>query len=396
MAKGSKITPLLIFLFLILFPLGQIISFRFKLGNFTIPFHPVDFIIFALGLNYILNYKKNFHFSSLTFKFFEFIGILLFSLTFSLLFFPFNKILIGSLYLLRLVFYFIFGLVISSYTQTQEKKDLLSKSLLVIVLFLGLFGLIQYLSWPDFRPLYEYGWDDHLYRLVGTFLDPGFTGIFFVFGSILSLSFWYKLKEKNYLILFLFLTLCLILTYSRASFLAYFLSLGYLILKNKDLRLGLIILVSFFTILTIIPFKTGEGVKLTRTSTVFFRIENYQEALVLIKKSPIFGLGYNNLCVAKEKYLNKVDLDSHSCSGFDASLLLLFSTGGIISLIIFLFVLWEFYKNLNGFYGEIIKLSFLAILIHSLFVNSLFYPWVLGWMFTLLGISGVLINKKNN
>jgi hypothetical protein len=394
MAKISKIIPFLIFSYLILFPLGQIISFRFKLAGFTIPFHPTDFIIFALGLSYILNYKNKL--SSPAIKMVEFLGVLAFSLVFSLTIFPSSKILIGTLYLIRLIFYFIFGLSITVYAASQNKKNLLINSLLVVAFFLGLFGLMQYVSWPDLRPFFEYGWDDHLYRLVGTFLDPTFTGLFLVFGSILSLSFWYKLKKKNYLFLFFFLTLSLILTYARACYLAYAASIGYLMIKNKDLKLILLAIISFVLILFAIPFKEGEGVNLARTRSIFFRAENYQEALILIKKSPVFGLGYNNLCIAKEKYLNKVDLGSHSCSGFDASLLLLLSTGGIVGLTIFSFLVFDFYKNLSGFWGNIIKLSFVALLIHSLFVNSLFYPWVLGWFFILLGISGVLINKGNN
>jgi len=395
MAKISKITPFLIFSYLVLFPLGQIISFRFKLSNFTIPLHPADFIIFALGLSYLLNYKKNF--SPPAIRIIEFLGVLTFSLVFSLTLFPLNKILIGFLYLTRLTFYFLFGLSIASYARSQEKKKFLIKSLLTISFFLGLFGLAQYLFWPDFRPFYVYGWDEHLYRLVGTFLDPSFTGLFLVFGSILSLSFWYKLKKRKYLFLFFFLTLSLILTYARACYLAYGIGLGYLMIKNKDFKLTLLTLMGFVVILTMIPFKEGEGVKLTRTKSIFFRLENYQEALVLVKKSPIFGLGYNNLCVAKEKYLNKIDLDSHACSGFDASLLLILTTGGVVGLTVFFFLVFEFWKNLGiGFESGVIKVTFISLFIHSLFVNSLFYPWVLGWIFILLGISGVLISKKNN
>jgi O-antigen ligase len=155
------------------------------------------------------------------------------------------------------------------------------------------------------------------------------------------------------------------LTYSRSSLLAFIVVLLIYCLKNKayPLLLGGILLV----ILTIIalPKSVGEGTNLSRTSTISAKIENYKEALDFIYHKPLLGYGYNFLLQQRP------DMD-HAASGFDSSLLTIATTSGLIGFACFLWAI----KGQFDYY-------LLAVAIHSLFSNSLLYPWVFFLFFSL-------------
>ena len=137
-----------------------------------------------------------------------------------------------------------------------------------------------------------------------------------------------------------------------------------------------------------LPRPGGEGVKLERTASIVLRFEDYRDTLVIFEKAPLLGVGYNNLCIARAKYLRQTNLNSHACSGSASSLLLLLATTGILGFIAFLKLLKEIVVNLTkNTYGVTFLSCLVALLVHSAFVNSLFYPWVLGWMALLLSIS---------
>src|SRR5688572_7671325 len=76
-------------------------------------------------------------------------------------------LLLSSLYLFR--FITSFGIYFALKFHFKEKYlNLIGFSL---ILFLAL-GLLQYIFLPDLRFLKNIGFDDHLYRLTSTFLDP--------------------------------------------------------------------------------------------------------------------------------------------------------------------------------------------------------------------------------
>jgi hypothetical protein len=96
--------------------------------------------------------------------------------------------------------------------------------------------------------------------------------------------------------------------------------------------------------------------------------ENYKEGFALFLKAPTAGHGYNNLF-----YVRSIkNQNSHANSGFDSSLMTILTTTGCIGA--FLFIL-GFKKTFNQ--GNLTKKTILlSIFFHSLFANSLIYPWV--------------------
>ncbi len=356
---------IILFAFLILFPFGQII----KIGQIN----PIDIIV-GLGAFWAIikryQYPKYFN---------DFLLAAIFSYLLSIFIFKNSQVYIGLLYLVRLAAYFYFYIFLTNF----KDRKLLLNSLLSLSLFSALFGWIQYFHYPDLTSLKYLGWDDHLYRLAGTFLDPGFTSLIIVFGGIISF-----VKKKHLLTAFFALTLAF--TYARAGYAAFVVSLFLASLIFKKFKAFLITLSFFLIVVTLLPKPAGQGVNLARTYSISSRIENYKETLAIFKKSPVFGVGFNNLCLARKIYLNEVNLSSHSCSGSDSSLLLILATTGIVGFMIFSASALKILFNLKrGFYAKTFLVIFSAVFVHSLFVNSLFYPWVMGY----LAISASLIKE---
>jgi len=107
-------------------------------------------------------------------------------------------------------------------------------------------------------------------------------------------------------------------------------------------------------------------------------LENYFEAGQIFVRSPLFGIGFNNLCLAKESFGIKVEPLSHACSGIDSSFLMILVTLGIIGLIMagyWFILIWLRIKPDK--FGFALKAILISLLVHSQFNNSLFYPWVL-------------------
>jgi hypothetical protein len=257
---------IILFAFLVIFPFGQV----FKIGIIN----PIDVIV-GIGAAYALirRYKKPEIFS----YFQNFLIVAAFSWVVGATLFQKSEIFIGLLYLIRLSAYFYFFVFASHF----KDKKLLLNSLLGVSIFSAVFGWVQYFFYPDLRFLYWLGWDDHLNRLVGTFLDPSFMGLILVLGLTIALH-----KKMKFLILFLLASIAF--TYSRASFLAAFVPLVY--------KRAWVFLAIFISLIVFLPRTEGEGVRLERTSSIYGRIESYQESLEIFKKNPVFGVWFDNIC----------------------------------------------------------------------------------------------------
>ncbi len=229
-----------------------------------------------------------------------------------------------------------------------------------------IFGFIQYFFWPDFTYFDSLNWDPHLYRLVSTFFDPTFTGLIYLFFIIKT----FLDKKIPYRIPLLIISyIAMALTYSRSTYLAFLIAFIFI---AKHFKKFYILLFSFgIMLLTILllPRLSGEGTKLERTSSITAKIKNYQEALIVFKKSPLIGIGYNNI-----PFIRNIKIpNSHANSGFDGSLATIFVSTGLIGGILFLLGLKILFKKLS----LLQKIMFVVILFHSIFANSLLYPWIL-------------------
>lgn len=262
------------------------------------------------------------------------------------------------LYLLRLLSLLSLLLFPPKFSNTQNKfVDIVLTSSII-------FGFVQYFIWPNLTAMSSQNWDPHLYRLVGTYFDPTFTGLIFLF--ILLYTYFSNIKYK-----YIFLTIIYIaiaLTYSRSTLFTFMIVFSYISYVKKNTKIFIYCAIIFLTTIIILPRMPGEGTKLERTSSILAKIQNYKEGINIFIKKPFIGIGYNN--IPKLNYKNNVL--SHSNSGFDSSLLTIAITTGIFGLLFLVTGLKYEFVNGNLFYQSLL----LSLLIHSLFANSLFYPYV--------------------
>ncbi|MFH1863916.1 MAG: O-antigen ligase family protein [bacterium] len=377
-SNKEKLQTIILFIFLVIFPFGQLLKMSFQPIDLVVGLAFLYTIIFSLRTPKAVAVLRNFLLAA---------G---FSLLFSFSFFKAGLLFIGFLYLLRLTFYAYFVSFVFNFSKGSGiRKNVLVNGLIAVSFFSAVFGWIQYFWFPDFRPFTVFGWDDHLYRLIGTFLDPGFTSIVVVFGIIAVLYKYFSTKNRKLVLLITFFIFSLAFTYSRAGYISFIAGALFLAVSEKKTKEIILMLAAFLFIVLALPRTAGEGVKLERTASTNARLLNYSETLKIIGNSPLFGIGFNNICLAKETFLVGQNQESHSCSGSDSSLLLILATTGIIGFIVFLWCLRSLFPLIatNSLYGKMLISSSVTLFIHSLFINSLFYPWVMGWMAILLAVS---------
>lgn len=365
--KKEIILDRLLLLYFILFPLGQI--FR--------GIYPSDIIVLVIAVVTLLTQREVLNPKG---KFLTFLMLGTFSLLISINFFSLPAILLGTAHFIRLAAYILLFFFVRERYKSEKDKDTLLKGLIVITFVVTIFGFIQYFFIPDLRALKVLGWDDHYFRLVSTFLDPTFTGVIILIGTILATYKYLKEKKNSYFLVGILELIAVLVTYSRSTYVALLISFAYFffLTRKKILIIFPIILLIWIPFL---PRPSSEGVKLERTYSVFQKFDDYKKGIAIIAKSPVFGIGYNNICKEKELNFNEVDTASHSCSGLDNSILLIASTTGIVGLIFFIHVLTTLkYKSLFA-------VVFLAVFVHSMFTNTLFYPFVTGLMAIILPIS---------
>lgn len=303
-----------------------------------------------------------------------------------------EQIKIGLLYLFRWVLYaalyFVFVDIGRKFQKPIQNYMILSGVLILI------FGFIQYKFYPSLKNLYYLGWDDHLYRLFSSFLDPNFAGVFIV----LFIIFIFFQKFKNSYIKFVILIgsiAALILTYSRGAILMLLAStfIYSLLKKNYKLIGGLIGVLVLITIALSPNFHTV-NTDLFRMPSLTQRIENINQTLYVYRENPVFGVGFNNFRYARDRYVQKdwVDYPSHAGAGSDNSFALILATTGIPGILAYLYLLYKILRlGLNNLkktpYAWILVISLVGLVANSFLLNSLFYSFIMIWMWIIIGLT---------
>lgn len=346
----------IIFIFTVFsFFIGQI--YRVNLFNISIPLIDVA-IILLFFLNLYQHFKaKNFKINNKYFLYFLIFAWI--SLVINLFRFQINS-LTPVFYLIRLSC--LLSFFILPFNIEKKLKNIFYLSIIANIIF----GYIQYFFWPNFTYFDALNWDPHLYRLVSTFFDPTFTGLIFLFFIIKT----FLDKKIPYRIPLLIISyIAMALTYSRSTYLSFLIAFIYIAKHYKKISIFLISLTIMSLTIIVLPRQPGEGTKLERTSSIAAKIQNYKEAFTTFNKSPIIGIGYNNISFIRDKKMT----NSHANSGFDGSLATIFVTTGIIGGTLFLFGIKGLFINGSIFQ----KTMIISILFHSIFANSLLYPWIL-------------------
>ncbi len=393
-----KILLALIISLFILFPFGQLNRLSMVFLGPEVNLYLTDLVIASLvgyWLFWKLARKSKLTLPPLAKPIFLFSALAFLSLFFNAPLLSGREVLVSGLYLARWITYAGLYFVISDLIRSPKgKKQNLKKLIASLLIGAGVasavFGLFQYVLLPNTKFLKYLGWDPHYYRAIGTFLDPGFLGMILVLSLILLIDrYWQKIvkPKKLFMIpysLFIILYTALALTHSRSSYLAYLVGMTVIAWIKKAPRfLLMVVLIGGLTLL-ILPQPPGEGGKLGRTYTIEARIRNWQQSLIIAKDQPFLGVGFNAYRYAQRDYgfLEDGWQVSHAGAGADSSLLFVLATTGILGTSAYL---WLWRKILKTNHLAVLASS-LALLTHSFFNNSLFYPWIMAWMWILLAI----------
>jgi hypothetical protein len=307
----------------------------------------------------------------------------------------------NGFYFVRLLSYSSLAWIIPELIRTRERAVHLLHWIGWVTGGILALGFIQLYIFPDIGPLVKYGWDPHVGRLVSTFLDPNFLGGFFA----LSLAVWgalflhKQLKPLPFWAGSALLLIAGVLTYSRSGYLA----LGIVVLTLgvryswKLLVLALCCALPLAMLIPRVRERVSGGFNIDATSVD--RIQSWQSALRISDHFPVLGVGYNNYHNAQEAVGTlEYGTNGRSNAGSDSSLLTLLSTTGIVG--IFLFFLTICFisgdakrtargQSVAGVAGLALLVAAPALFVHSWFVNSLLYPFILVGIATLVGLSYV-------
>lgn len=306
-----------------------------------------------------------------------------------------SQFIVSFLYLVRWLTLACIYFLVSEFD--ARFKNIVRNILIAIGSLVVFFGYAQYFLYQDLANLFYLGWDEHLYRMFSTFLDPNFLGAFFVlyFLLILERFFYFQRKKRQWLVSILYLillTLTLIsifLTFSRSAVIALITGTTvFLILENRKK-----FIIALFTILVFVFIISSkyfyiENINPFRVVSTQARIETTSNALSIIRDHPILGIGFNAYRYVQIQYgFRKADggLKSHADAGVDNSLLFVLATSGIVGFSIYVLLLYRILSRYKK--NSLVVASLSGIIINSMFVNSLFYPLLLLWIWTLLAIT---------
>lgn len=335
------------------FVFGQLARISFLQFNFPV----IDLIIILLATLTLINSHKTLNLKHPWWKFIAYLWLLT---LIKIAIFGFSGIT-PTLYLIRLTSLLI--IIIAAPKLTIKNDQFLDLCLISLVAF----GLIQYIVWPDTTFFSASDWDPHLNRLVASFFDPTFTAIIYLLFLLKTILKPTKSFPDYFVAALTYIAISL--TYSRSVFLSLLAVSFFISRKTGKIKIFVFTIILISATLFLLPKKEGEGNRLQRTSTIIAKIENYREGLKLFTKSPIFGTGYNTIGL----YRSQIKPSSHARWGFDGSLLNIAITGGVIGLYLFTSGLFYRFRQSN-----LVEQSMLfSLLIHSLFSNSLLFPWVL-------------------
>ena len=388
-------------LFIISFPIAELGRFQFSNG---VSFSLNDVLLFLVIVSWFwFNVKKRKYLNSgfLKKSIFLFSLIAVVALIINLGTLSLGNFTVSFLYLVRFVsyasIYFIVKEFDPKFKKTISYLMLLSGSIFVLI------GYAQYFFYPSLRNLFYLGWDEHLYRMFSSFLDPNFAGAFFVLFLLFLSYFVNKFYEnRNFikfsfaLIVSIFTFVAVYLTYSRSALIMLAAGLiTYLLLINKK-KFMLLVIITMILVVFLSPksFRT-EGTNLFRTVSSEARLASTEQGLNIFIKNPVLGVGFDAYRYALNRYegLNTAYWQvTHSGGGTDNSFIFVLATTGILGFIVYIYLLYKMVKlgfvniKKNKYFSVIFISSILAISIDSLFVNSLFYVFIMEWLWILAGL----------
>ena len=291
--------------------------------------------------------------------------------------------------------------------QTPRTSRRLITVLIGTGLLLALSGFVILHYFYDFTQsglAYE-GWDPHIGRITASWLDPNFLAGGFAFilsfaaARFFSLTNW--LPRTVVLGLVGIMLIAFLMTYSRSGIVA--LGMVGVVLgavRSRGLLVaGALALVVGMAVSSRLAERIGDMVgsigSLGATSqnvvdpTAELRFLSWQEGGRIFLEHPAFGVGFG----AYGAHQHFTSSESHAATGSDWSLLTVAATTGIAGTGVYIALLaslWgDAWRRRRSEAGLSMVAALPALMLHAVFVNALFFPPLMLYLFVLGGLAGV-------
>lgn len=291
--------------------------------------------------------------------------------------------------------------IVNPATKVERANKILDRIFWIVGLII-FGGIVQFFLVPDISTWSTAGgFDPHIGRLLGTWMDPNFVAGLLAFFLPVMCGRWYEQiqsKQAGFpwlLSLIIIMSLgALFLTFSRSGYLAAVGGLGlfFLLRDPKVILIALLLIMIGLGTNQRAQQRVGElagtmsSVLLNNTdeidATAKLRIQSWGKSLILWEKYPVLGIGYNTYRYrAAEEGI--VDESYFSAGGSDSTLLTVLVTTGTLGFLAFCWFYGHFWWQHFWLYlhsRRTLNLGFLAgwsaILVHSVFVNSFLFPLI--------------------
>jgi O-antigen ligase len=165
--------------------------------------------------------------------------------------------------------------------------------------------------------------------------------------------------------------------------------------RKKAVSNALWVILVFLLVIVYIPKPGGDTLRLDRMMSTTSRIDNWRYSIRLFMRSSLFGHGFNTLRLVGLRdeawTLDAEGIESRAGAGIDNSVLYVAASAGTLGLIAYTWLIVSVLALLRPGKTEGIvrplRAMLIAALIHSMFINSLFYPWIMVWLWILIGVA---------
>ena len=287
----------------------------------------------------------------------------------------------------------------------DEDAPVLWSALERMVLVFAAFGVFQVFAFEHFtQSVYPQGpdyilWDYQGRRLVSTLLDPNFAGILLAIPLLVhvaQIAFGAPVRAWKPLLLLA----ALLLTVSRGAVLA--LCVGLLVIvaaRGVRLRLARAAGLMLLAFLPFIPALVGFAASFRKFSideSAMARVDSWVRALTVISDNPVFGVGFNTYLYVQRAY--GWNYASRSPAGLDGGLLFVTVLTGFVGLALYLTLLGIIIVRCRRVWRDALAdpsargfalgtaAATVALVLHSLTVNSLLLPILMESLWVMAGI----------
>lgn len=315
-------------------------------------------------------------------------------------------------YLARWLVYFGVYLVTVNFVRRADVERVVG-TLEGAILAFSAFGIVQSLFLPGFAQIVYpdsrvyVDWDAQGHRLVSTFLDPNFAGAFIVMGLLLGLA---RLScgapVARWKLVLLFAAL--VLTVSRSAVLALIAGVGVILLvrglSRRLLRLGGLVGALSVPFLPLIISYAVSFNKFDIDASALTRVVRWLEALVVLADNPVIGVGFNTYGFVRDTYgFGNI---GNASFGLDGGLLFIAVMTGGVGVLLYVGMLRAVLRRCRRIWRAVGETTpeeralalgtaacTVALVVHSAFLNSLLYPFLMEPLWVLAGLTFAIAGR---